>query len=228
MNPISKIFKPIIVLINRFIDSLNYKTIEAIKRGFFFVVFVMCIVGIIIGYRIGSGEAKIKSSPLTDYVNDTFRLSISKTDGDFSEILKSEMLNETPMNNFNKYDFPLRENLDKENFNPEFKKGIMETDNRIPNPNLADKPFKPETTIETAPKFDRVQSNNTINILDKAKDGTIIDENKNNAIFNFNNEKPFNKPEIKNPDDKNIIRILDKDSNTTPQPLKKDTGIIDK
>ena len=220
MNPTGKIFTTIIVQINRLIDSLNQKTAQTIKRLFFFVVFAMCIVGIIIGYRVGSGEAKIQSSPLTDYVNDTFRLSLSKT-GDFSEILKNEMLNEVPMNNFNKYDFPVRED-----FNPEFKKGIMESDNKIPNPDLTNKPFKPESAIENPPKFDQVQSDSAIKILDKAKDGTTIDDNKSNTIFN--DERPFTKPEIRDLDDKNVIRILDKDKNTIPQPIKKDTGIIDK
>jgi hypothetical protein len=221
MNPINRILTPIIIQINRLLDSLSQKTIESIKRGFFFIVFVMCITGIIIGYRIGAGEARIKSNPLAEYVNDTFRLSINKTDADFSEILQNEMLNEAPMDNFNKYDFPLREN-----FNPEFKKGIMESTQSIPNPDLTDKPFKPEASIENPSKFDQAQSDNTIKILDRLKDGTKIDDNKNNVIFN--DEMPFNKPEIKNPDDKNIIRILDKDNNTIPQPIKKDTGIIDK
>ena len=220
MNPIGKIFTTIIVQINKLLDSLNQKTAETIKRVFFFLVFAMCIVGIIIGYRIGSGEAKIQSSPLAEYVNDTFRLSLSKTDGDFSELLKNEMLNEAPMNNFSKYAFPLRED-----FNPEFKKGIMESDNKIQNPDLASRPFKPETTIENPSKFDQAQSNNAIQILDTAKDGTTkIDDNKGNAIFN--DAQPFNKPEIKDIDDKNIIRILDKDNNAIPQPMKKDTGII--
>ena len=231
MNPISKIFTSIIVSINRLIDSLNYKTVETIKRGFFFFVFVMCIAGIIIGYRIGSGEAKIQRSPLTDYVNDTFRLSTNKTDGDFSELLKNEMLNEAPMDNFNKYDFPLRED-----FNPEFKQGIMESDNRIPDPDLTDKPFKPETPIEDSSKFDQIQSDQAIKILDKPKaddtkanDTRINDtriDNKNNSIFN--DDQPFNKPDIKESDDKNIIRILDKEKDTIPQPMKNDTGIIDK
>ncbi|MCL2154645.1 MAG: hypothetical protein FWH53_03155 [Leptospirales bacterium] len=231
MNPINKIFTSAIISINKLIDSLNYKTVEAIKKGFFFFVFVMCIAGIIIGYRIGSGEAKIQRSPLTDYVNDTFRLNINKT-GDFSELLKNEMLNEAPMDNFNKYDFPLREN-----FNPEFKQGIMESDNRIPDPDLTDKPFKPETPIEDSPKFDQSQSDQTIKILDKPKSDDTksddtktndikINDNKSNSIFN--DDQPFNKPDIKESDDKNIIRILDKDKNTIPQPMKNDTGIIDR
>ncbi|MCL1865206.1 MAG: hypothetical protein FWF73_05280 [Spirochaetes bacterium] len=224
MNP-TKIFTSIIILTNRLIDSLNYKTVETIKRSFFFFIFVMCIIGIIIGYRIGSGEAKIKKTPLAEYVNDTFRLDINKGDGDFSEILKNEMLNEAPMNNFNKYDFPLREN-----FNPEFKKGIMESDSKIPDPDLSDKPFKPETPIDDySSKFDQQKNDQSIKILDKQKsDDTKIDDNKSSSIFN--DDQPFNKTEIKNPDDKNIIRILDKDKdkNTIPQPIKKDTGIIDK
>jgi hypothetical protein len=222
MNPIKKIFTSIIISINRIIDSLNHKTIETIKKGFFFAVFIMCIAGIILGYKIGSGEAKINRSPLTDYVNDTFRLDIDKT-GDFSEILKNEMLNEAPMDNFNKYDFPSREN-----FNPESQKGIMESDNRIPDPDLTDEPFKPETPIEDSSKFDRTQSDQAIKILDRPKaDDPKIDNNKNNSIFN--DDQPFDKHGVvKEPDDKNIIRILDKDKNTIPQPMKNDTGIIDK
>ena len=219
MNPINKIFTSVIIAINNLIDSLSHKTTESIKKGFFFVVFIMCIVGIIIGYRIGSGEAKIKSTPLVEYVNDTFRLSINKT-GDFSELLQNEMLNEAPMDNFNKYDFPLREN-----FNPEVKQGIMESDNKIPDPDLTNKPFKPETPMDDFSKFDQSQSDQPIKILDKPKIDDTKDNNNSNSIFN--DDQPFNKPEIKNPDD-NIIRILDKDQNTIPQPIKNDTGIIDK
>ena len=245
MNRIKKIFTSILATTNRLLDSLNYKTVEAIKRGFFFFVFLMCIVGIIIGYRIGSGKAKIQSSPLTDYVNDTFRLDTNKNDGNFSEILQNEMLNEAPMNNFNKYDFPSRED-----FNPEFRKGIVESDNKIQSPDLMDKPFKPETPIADSPKFDLRQSSQTINPLDgpkvndvkiddfpkfdlKQSNQTInpvatpkVNDNISNPVFK-DNQSP-GKPEITNPDDKNIIRILDKDKNTIPQPLKNDTGIIDK
>ena len=250
MNRIKKIFTSILATINRLLDSLNYKTVETIKKGFFFFVFLMCIVGIIIGYRIGSGKARIQSSPLTDYVNDTFRLNTNKNDGDFSEILQNEMLNEAPMNNFNKYDFPSRED-----FNPEFRKGIMESDNRIQSPDLTDKPFKPESPIADSPKFDLRQSNQTISPLNGPKvndvriddfpkfdlkqnnptikpldapkvDGIKINDNISNPVFK-DTQSP-SKPEITNPDDKNIIRILDKDKNTIPQPLKNDTGIIDK
>ncbi|MCL1834325.1 MAG: hypothetical protein FWG49_07475 [Leptospirales bacterium] len=227
MDIISKIFTSIIVKINGLIDSMSYKTINSIKRGFFFFIFVMCIVGIVIGYRIGSGGAKIKSSPLTEYVNDTFRMDISKADGNFSEILQNEMLSEAPMNNFNKYDFPSRED-----FNPEFKKGIMESDSKIPDPDIADKPFKPETPIDDSSnisKFAQTQSSQSIKILDKPKvNEAKTDVNKSNSIFN--DEQPFSKTEVKNSDN-NIIKILDKDgkeNNTIPQPIKNDTGIIDR
>jgi len=219
MNPISKIFTVIIVSINRLIDSLDNKTILSIKRAFFFVVFIMCIIGIITGYRIGSGQAKIKSSPLTDYVNDTFRLSVNKTGGDLSELLQNELRNEAPMSNFDKYDFPVREN-----FNPEFRKGIMESA-QIPDPDLTDKPFKPETPMDNFSKFDPIQKKPSINILDKPKDNTKIDDTKNRPLFN--EDQPILRPETKESDD-NIIRILDKDKDITPQPIKKDTGIIDR
>ena len=232
MNPIKKIFTSIIVSINRFIESLNYKTIDSIKNGFYFIVFVMCVAGIIIGYRIGSGSAKIQTSPLTDYVNDTFRLKMNNNDGDFSEILQSELLNEAPMNNFSKYDFPSRES-----FNPEFKQGIMESDNKIQDPDISSKPFKPETPIIDSFKFDQPQVNQTIRPLDgpKVSDVKIDDIKINDAKIDINRSNPvlnddqsINKPEIKIPDDNNIIRILDKDKNTIPQPIKNDTGIIDK
>jgi hypothetical protein len=217
MNPISKIFTTIIVSINKIIDSLSNKTLEAVKRGFFFFIFIMCIAGIIIGYKIGSGDAKIHRAPLAEYVNDTFRLDINKNDGDFSEILQNEMRNEAPMNNFNKYDFPLREN-----FNPEFKQGIIESDNKISDPDLSDRPFKPETPMQDFSKFDPKPNNQQIKILDNPKESN----EKNISIFN--DDKPFNKPEIKNPEDNNVIKILDKNKDTIPQPIKNDTGIIDK
>jgi hypothetical protein len=215
MNPVQKILTSMLISINRMIDSLNLKTVESIKRGFFFFIFIMCLVGIFVGYNMGTKSAKIKSNPLAEYVNDTFKIDINKkrADGDFSDILESEIINETTMNNFNKSSFSTRENL-----NPELSKEVIESKNKIPEPDLIDKPFKPETPIDE--KMNLNKNDTSVKILDK----TINDGKSENIIFK--NEDNKNKTPEASGNDKNIIKILEKNKPVKPEPIKKDTGII--
>jgi len=216
MNPVFNIITKIIISINGAIDSMPLKTVEAIRRGFYFLIFVLCIVGIFIGYNMGTKSAKIKSDPLAKFVNDTFKIDINKerANGDFSEMLESEIVNESPMNNFNKSAFPTRENL-----NPEIRKEAVESENKIPEPDLIDKPFKPETPVNE--KFNQNQSKNDQPI--KALDKTFKDNNTESVIIKDEETK---KAVPKTEDNKNIIKILEKNKKVTPEPIKKDTGII--
>ncbi|HNX24239.1 MAG TPA: hypothetical protein PKG60_09330 [Spirochaetota bacterium] len=217
MNPVLKILTSLIISINRLIDSMSLRTIESVKRGFFFFIFLMCIVGIVIGYNMGTKSAKIKSDPLAEFVNDTFKIDINKerANGDFSDMLESEIVNESPMNNFTKSAFPTRENL-----NPELSKQTIESENKIPEPDVMDKPFKPETPIDEKFNTNQTQSDQSMKILDKS-----FQQNKADNIIFKNDEIMKNQPEQKT-DDKNKIKILEKDKKIIPGPINKDTGII--
>lgn len=214
MNPVVKIITSILSSINNIIDSMSLRTVETIRRGFFFVIFILSIIGIVIGYNMGTKSAKIKSAPLAEYVNDVFKIDINKEKGDghFSEMLESEIVNETPMNNFSKTAFPTRENL-----NPELKKEAIESRNKIPEPDIIDKPFKPETPVD--------EKRNTIPRPDeqhiKPVEKTFSDKSSGSIIF-----KDDSKSTDKIVDDGNKIRIIEKDKKSVPEPIKKDTGII--
>lgn len=217
MNPVIKILTSLIVTINRIIDSMSLKTIETVKRTFFFVIFIMCLVGIVIGYNMGTKSARIKSDPLAEFVNDTFKIDINreKADGDFSSMLESELVNESPMNNFNKSTFPTRENL-----NPELNKAVIESDNKIPEPDIMDKPFKPETPVDEKYSTSLMQSEQSVKVLEK----TFNDKKTENTVIQKETDKAT-RPVIGN-DDKNTIPILEKDKKVIPEPINKDTGII--
>jgi len=215
MNPVLKILTSLIISVNKLIDSMSIKTIETVRRGFFFIIFLMCIAGIFIGYNMGTKSARIKSDPLAEFVNDTFKIDINKerADGDFSDLLESEIINESPMNNFNKSAFPTRENL-----NPELRKEAIESESKIPEPDIMDKPFKPETPIDEKFNTEQMQNNQSMKILDKS----LSNDNTEKIIFKNND----NKVTEKRTDDNNIIKILEKNKNIIPEPIKKDTGII--
>ncbi len=219
MNPVLKLLTAAIIAINNLIDSLSLKTLESIRRGFFFFIFILCIVGIFIGYNMGTKSARIKSDPLAEFVNDTFKIDINKerTNGDFSDMLESEIVNESPMNNFNKSTFSTRETL-----NPELNKAVIESQNKIPEPDVLDKPFKPETPIDEKFNADQTKNDQSVKVLDKS-----FNENKSENII-FKNDDIKNKTPEKIKDDKNVIQILEKNKKTTPEPIKKDTGIINR
>jgi hypothetical protein len=217
MNPVLKILTSGIIAINRLIDSMSLKTVETVRRAFFFVIFLMCLIGLVIGYNMGTKSAKIKSDPLAEFVNDTFKIDINKerADGDFSSLLESEIINESTMNNFSKSEFPTRENL-----NPELSKGVIESENRIPEPDIMNKPFKPETPVDEEYSTNRLQNEQSVKILEKT-----FPENKTENMIIREEEKKSSTSEKKS-EDKNIIQILEKGKTVTPEPINKDTGII--
>lgn len=216
MNPVQKILTSAIMSINRLIDSINLQTVETIKRGFFFLIFLMSLSGIYAGYNMGTKAAKIKSDPLAEFVNDTFKIDINKerAKGNFSDVLESEIINESTMNNFTKSAFSVRESM-----NPEQTKEAIESRNKIPEPDISEKPFKPETPIDEKSNTLQKQDNTTIKILDKSHD-----DGKSDNIILKNNDT--HKSSEKSGNNDNIIKIIEKDKPAKPEPIKKDTGII--
>ncbi len=111
MNPFVKIIDGAIRNLNSKINSIDLKTQDTIRRAFFLLIFIMSIIAIIVGYNMGKDAAKIKSPPVAQYVNDTFQIDISKEkkEADFSSLLESKIISESTVNNFKKYDFPMKE-----------------------------------------------------------------------------------------------------------------------
>ncbi len=97
--------------LNSMLNSIDLKTQETIKRSFFLIIFIMSIIAMILGYNSGQDSAKIKSPPVAEYVNDTFKIDINqeKEKGDFSSILESKVMSESTVNNFKKYKFNIKE-----------------------------------------------------------------------------------------------------------------------
>lgn len=217
MNPVLKILTTAIISINKLIDSMSLRTIETVKRGFFFFIFIMCIIGIVIGYNMGTKSARIKSYPLAEFVNDTFKIDINKekADGDFSDMLESEIVNESTMNNFTKSNFPTRETL-----NPELSKEAVESENKIPEPDVMNKPFKPETPVDEQFNVNNTQNDQSMKVLDKS-----YQINKTDSIILKNDEPVKNQP-LQKTDDKNKVQMLEKNKQIIPEPINKDTGII--
>jgi hypothetical protein len=213
MNPLFKIITSLIIGINRWIDSLSLQTVETIRRAFFFLMFIMCFVAIAIGYNMGKDSARIKSPPIAEFLNDSFKIKVSKEKGgDFSGMLESEILKESGINSLNRYEFPVR--IDD---TPEIERSIIEPKSILPEidprPGIIgdDKPYESETaggssneTIEVDPLERRVSND---------KDRGII----------------INKPDsqtIQKSEDSSKVKPLSGTQGEMPEIIKDDSGII--
>lgn len=219
MNPIVKFLTSAIISINKLIDSLSLQTVQTIRRGFFFAVFVFCIIGVIVGINMGKNSAKIPSTPLAEFVNDTFRIDLNreKESGDFSEMLENEVVKESTINNFDKAEFPVRERMELQ-----YGKEPIESQNKIPEPDILSHPYKTETPVDE-------DLNRTITGEDpavRALEKKLTDEGKNDIILNrsIEPEKGGN-PEMKS-QEKSPVRILEKNKTVKPEVFNKDSGII--
>ncbi len=170
MIQISNILNGLIKGINNLINSIDLRTQETIKRAFMFLIFILCIAGIAIGYNMGVDSAKIKSRPVAEYVNDTFKIDMSreKKNADFSSVLESKIVSESAVNNFKKYDFPIKES----NENSFKENQIMENQNN---------PIKSKENQETGIPLDPALKPKTdstivrpIEKLNKEKNDNII------------------------------------------------------
>jgi hypothetical protein len=219
MNPIVKFLTSAIIAINKLIDTLSLQTIQTIKRGFFFAVFIFCIIGIIIGINIGKNAAKIKSAPLAEFVNDTFRIDLNreKDTGDFSEMLENEVIKESTINNFNKAEFPVQDKLE-----PQYDKEPIDARDKISAPDIRTHPYKTESPIDEDLNRTITEITPEVRALEK----NLTDEGKNDIIINRNIEPEKNtKTDIRS-QDKSPVRILEKDKTNKPEVFNKDSGII--
>lgn len=219
MNPIIKALSSFIISLNRLIDSLSLQMIQTIKRGFFFAIFIFCIIGLIAGFNMGKNSAKIKSAPLAEFVNDTFRIDLNKEkdSGDFSEMLENEIVNESTINNFNKAEFPVREQLE-----PQYSKDPIDSQNRISEPDILTKPYKTETPLDEDLNRQITETEPAVKALEK----NLTDGNKNDIILNHSIETQKEKKSDIQEIDKSPVRILEKDKTVKPEVFNKESGII--
>jgi hypothetical protein len=123
MNPLFKALEGILRGLGSLDNSLNRRTKEAIKGGFFFIIFMLAVIGGIVGYRSGMQNAKIKSSPLHEFTNETFRIDINRErrGGNFSNILDSKLIHEMKQREAGKIPYPAREDMQ-----PEYDRALVE------------------------------------------------------------------------------------------------------
>ncbi|MBN2040243.1 MAG: hypothetical protein JW864_09395 [Spirochaetes bacterium] len=127
MNPIIKIINQTIILINRLIDNFDKKTVETIKHSFYFLIFVLLIIGIVIGYNHGKQSAKMYGKPLNETTNSIFDVKIKRNSGTgrFRSMLDSELSEEKKELHLKKIELPANEKQLK----PEFDNKIIESGN---------------------------------------------------------------------------------------------------
>lgn len=215
MNPVFKVINSLIISINRIIDSMNLRTVQTIKRGFLFLTFIMCLVGIYIGYTMGTKSAKIKSPPLAEFVNDTFSNDINRErdTGSFSGVLESEMVRESDAINSGKVDFFVRERLNTETDN-----NVVDSGKSVSEPFLGEKVYKPETPVDDDNRFSG-SADSRIDVLDRnIPSGTSRD-------IIIQDKKDTGMPGTDKTDGtKTDIRLLEKDRSFKPETIQKDQG----
>ncbi|HNR89557.1 MAG TPA: hypothetical protein PKM65_14545 [Spirochaetota bacterium] len=139
MNPLVKIASGLISTINRIIDSVDTKTADGIRQGFFFVIFLIAIGAVIMGYRLGSGSAKRTGIPLAESTNQVFEIDIKRQrdHAQFNTLLDTESVRETERVDPEKNKFLSREGVD------------MESSDRLAEPDSMKKKSPPAFDVDT-------------------------------------------------------------------------------
>ncbi|MCU0822828.1 MAG: hypothetical protein MUC95_10235, partial [Spirochaetes bacterium] len=116
MNSVIKIIEEIIVVLNRLIDSLDKRTIEMIKQGYYLMVFVIIIVGIFIGYDCGKESAKTFGAPIAENTDDVFNdiVKTEREDVNFGSLIEGKSIREKEESILKKQAFPSNEKLEFE------------------------------------------------------------------------------------------------------------------
>lgn len=118
MNPldiVKKITKPAIDTIETLIDKIGPSLRKTIKQAYFFLIFILIMIGLIIGYRKGRDAAGIHLPPLVENINDAFDIKMRKErGGNFDSLLESEIIAGQKNTPTNKIPFPSQAPLEME------------------------------------------------------------------------------------------------------------------
>jgi len=181
MNPLTKIISLFINGLNHFLESIDRKTIEAIKQSFYFITFVALIIAIIFGYNSGKKAAKRSGKTLAETTNQIFSVDVKRErpEGRFYSMLDSDAIREIDRSDYNKLQFPSRVTLE-----PESRDELVEPDlfkkekspeidvDRLAEIDRTDE--KPEPSIKTLPKRESPPRDRKLEIIDEKKENRII------------------------------------------------------
>lgn len=215
MNPLFKIITSLIIGINRWIDSLSLQTVETIRRAFFFLMFIMFFVAIAIGYNMGKDAAQIKSPPIAELVNDSFKIKVSREKGgDFTGMLESEILKESGINSLNRYEYPVQ--VDS---SPEVERRVIEPRSMLPEIDARPDILTDEKPYESATSENLSSDKTEVKPLERK-----ASEEETGGII-------INKPDTeikKNRGESGDVKPLGDNQVNKPDIIKDDTGIIER
>ncbi len=216
MNPVFKILTSAIIWLNRHLDSLSFQTVETIRRAFYFLMFIIVIIAVIIGYNMGIDSARIKSSPVAEFIDDAFRIKVSRErGGDFSGMLESEMLKDSEINSLTRYEFPVR--IDD---TPEVEKKVIESETLLPRIDTSPGTIRSDSTFESDVIEKYAEKIPLVKPIEREYEsgisgGIIIDRDDNTE----NNVRQNSGDSIK---------LLPESGTVKPDVLKNDPGIIER
>ncbi len=139
MNSIFGAITKLFDILNKLFDSIDARTLQSIRNGFFTLVFLLMVAGAIVGYNMGTDSARVKSPPLVDSTNDIFDIDISrsKNEGSFSEMLDTEDIREGERRPSERTAYPAQEQME-----PETEDGIFDS------PKIIEKKRRPSISVE--------------------------------------------------------------------------------
>lgn len=216
MNPVFKIVTSAIIWINRQLDSLSFQTVETIRRAFYFLMFIFVITGIMIGYNMGVDSAKIKSPPIAEFIDDAFRIKVSRErGGDFSGMLEAEILKDSGINSLSRYEFPVRVND-----SPEVEKRVIEPDSLLPQINTLPGSLRTDRPIE----YDEMEKSAEKSPLVKPIERDYKSDTGSGIIINRDNEPVSGVRKTES----GSIKLLPESGSAKPDVLKDEEGVIER
>ncbi len=117
MNALSKLIAPISNAVNGIFDNMGSRTVDMIRQTYLFLIFALCIVGLIIGASIGKKSAKKTGMQIVETTNRVFDADImqSREEGGFGTILEGSMQSEKINTEGSPMRMPARESIEMEN-----------------------------------------------------------------------------------------------------------------
>ncbi|MFC1668757.1 hypothetical protein ACFL20_00070 [Spirochaetota bacterium] len=213
MNPISRILSKFFSTLNRLINDLDLRSVRIIQQTFIFIIIVLCIVGIFVGYNMGSKSAKVKKGPpLAPNTRDIFEIIINreKESGKFAPMLESKLITESRYSKEKKIMFKSQEKL-----TPDLDESIVDTHKNKKSKTSTQ--MKMQNEIFEGEYMRRMKRKTDVKPLKKKED--MPDSKKENRVIN---DKGSILPLKKGTEKERKIKLKD------PVIIKKNTGIIDK
>jgi hypothetical protein len=242
MSPITGILSKIVILINRLIDGLDKRTVDAIRQGFGVLVFILAIACIVVGYKFGQSSAKRGGSPMASSAKELFEIDIKKEHegGKFDSMLETDMISTTGDNGTQKNRLPSREGVEMETRDSAVEPDAIRKKPAPPvNVDSRERISEVSKTGERTPAKDVRDINRRDSLYDREKGKDIIKDERDPMPVRDkkgegaeNRKKDIRETEpLKKTPDESISR---KDEKIKPRssrdlrPMEKERGIIEK